>query len=78
MPMPRSFGSAQVTSRPPMCTLPASASISPAIACSSVDLPQPDGPEQHQEFAFDDVEVELLEDGVGADAHAELLDRRRS
>ena len=44
MPIARSFGSAQVTSRPPMWMLPSSVSTSPAIACSSVDFPQPEGP----------------------------------
>ena len=42
--MPRSFGSSQVTLRPPIQICPAWISISPAMALSKVDLPQPDGP----------------------------------
>src|ERR1700712_830007 len=44
MPMPRSFGSAHVTSRPAISMLPSLTSMSPAMLCSSVDLPQPEGP----------------------------------
>src|SRR6266436_3689639 len=42
--MPRSFGSSQVTFRPPIQIWPAWISIRPAMALSKVDLPQPDGP----------------------------------
>ena len=44
MPMPRSFGSSQVTFLPPIQICPALTSIRPAMALSRVDLPQPDGP----------------------------------
>ena len=39
-------------------------SSSPAIIRSAVDLPQPDGPDEDQELAVGDLEVELL-DGLG-------------
>ena len=44
MPMPRSFGSSQVTFRPSIQIWPSLMSSRPAIALSNVDLPQPDGP----------------------------------
>ena len=44
MAMPRSLGSSQVTLRPPIQIWPVSTSSRPAIALSSVDLPQPEGP----------------------------------
>src|SRR6266702_7745383 len=42
--MRRSFGSAQVISSPAISMLPSAASIRPAMLCSKVDLPQPEGP----------------------------------
>src|SRR5262245_58617588 len=44
MPMPRSFGSSQVTFLPLMKIWPAETSSSPAMQLSRVDLPQPEGP----------------------------------
>src|SRR5437868_15214796 len=44
MAMSRSLGSSQVTLRPPIQIWPALTSMSPAMALSRVDLPQPDGP----------------------------------
>src|SRR3954471_21347773 len=44
MAMPRSFGSSQVTLRPPIQICPVSTSSRPAMALRSVDLPQPEGP----------------------------------
>ena len=44
MPMPRWLGSVQVMSWPPMATVPSQTSTSPAMLCSKVDLPQPEGP----------------------------------
>ena len=44
MPMPRSFGSSQVTFLPLMKICPADTSSRPAMQLSRVDLPQPDGP----------------------------------
>ena len=40
----RSDGASAVTSRPPMWTVPPLIDSSPAIARSSVDFPQPEGP----------------------------------
>src|ERR1700730_2727551 len=42
--MSRSFGSSAVTSRPPIKSLPEETLSRPAIICSVVVLPQPDGP----------------------------------
>src|SRR6185437_1301009 len=42
--MPRSLGSAHVMSSPAISMLPSLTSIKPAMLCSNVDLPQPDGP----------------------------------
>ena len=44
MAMPRSLGSSQVTLRSPIQIWPVSTSSRPAMALSSVDLPQPEGP----------------------------------
>ena len=44
MPMPRSFGSSQVTFLPLMKIWPSDTSSRPAMQLSRVDLPQPDGP----------------------------------
>src|ERR1700722_17511330 len=44
MAMPRLLGSRGVTSAPSISITPASVSSRPAMAFSSVDLPQPDGP----------------------------------
>ena len=52
MPMPRSFGSSQVTLRPPIQICPALTSSRPAMALSSVDLPQPDGPSRTMNSPF--------------------------
>ena len=41
--------------------LPSVTSSSPAIMFSVVDLPQPEGPEQHQELLVGDVEVQVLQ-----------------
>ena len=60
MPMPRSAGSSQVTFLSPIQIWPASMSSRPAMAFSSVDLPQPDGAEKHDELARLDLEVEVL------------------
>ena len=52
MPMPRSFGSSQVTLRPSIQTWPALTSSRPAMALSSVDFPQPDGPSRTMNSPF--------------------------
>ena len=35
-------------------------SSSPTIMCSSVDFPQPDGPDEDHELAVGDLEVDVL------------------
>ena len=75
MPMPRSFGSSQVTFLPLIQIWPSVMSSRPAMQLSSVDLPQPDGPEQHDELALGDVEVELVQDVDAAVGEVQVLDR---
>ena len=75
MASPRSLGSRSVTSRSPIVIGPAVTSSRPASRLSSVVLPQPEGPEQDQELAVVDLEVEVLEHGhaaVGLDDVFEL------
>ena len=60
MPMPRSFGSSQVTFLPSIQICPALMSSRPAMALSSVDLPQPDGPSSTMNSPLRDLEVEVL------------------
>ena len=62
MPMPRSFGSSQVTFLPLMKICPSVMSSRPAMQLSSVDLPQPDGPSRTMNSPSVDVEVEVLQD----------------
>ncbi len=44
MAMSRSLGATSLTTRPPMDSVPALISSSPATIRNKVDLPQPDGP----------------------------------
>jgi hypothetical protein len=44
MPTLRFQGGVPVTSRPPMCSVPACCWLKPAMRRSSVDLPDPEGP----------------------------------
>ena len=46
-----------------MRTVPAVTSSSPAIMRSSVDLPQPDGPDEHDELAVADPEAHVVDRG---------------
>jgi hypothetical protein len=55
------LGSDQVTLLPLMKIWPSETSSRPAMQLSRVDLPQPEEPEKHQELAFIDVEIEVLE-----------------
>ena len=63
-------GSSQVTFLSPIQIWPASMSSSPAMALSSVDLPQPDASEEDDELALLDLEVEVLE-------HLQVAEARR-
>src|SRR5690606_36819632 len=52
MPMPRSFGSSQVTFLPLMKIWPSDTSSRPAMQLSKVDLPQPEGPSSTRNSPF--------------------------
>src|SRR6185369_3634532 len=52
MPRPRVFGLAWVMSRPSRVMRPALTSANPAIICSVVVLPQPDGPSSDTNSPF--------------------------
>ena len=67
--MSRSFGERALTTRSPIETVPPEIVSSPATIRSAVVLPQPDGPDEHEELAVGDVEREAL-DGV----HVALVD----
>ena len=78
--MSRSFGGTSLTTRPPIAISPSVISSSPAIIRSRVDLPQPDGPDEHDELAVGDVDVDAVDDLGAAEPllHAADLDRRHS
>ena len=63
----RLCGGVLVTSSPPTRIVPDVGSLKPAIIRSVVVLPQPDGPEQREELAARDVEVEVVDDGRAAE-----------
>ena len=79
MAMRRCAGGVSVTSTPSMKHWPSVISSSPAIILSSVDLPQPDGPEQCGERAFLDREAQIGDrrDRAVALGHAPQFDMRR-
>src|SRR6266516_15109 len=52
MPSPRAAGLILVRSRPPRLIIPALGSTKPAIICSVVVLPQPDGPRRDTNSPF--------------------------
>jgi hypothetical protein len=58
MAMSRSFGGTSLTTSPPIRISPPVMSSRPAIMRSVVDLPQPDGPDQHHELVVGDVEID--------------------
>ena len=59
--MSRWRGASSVTSTPPIETAPAVTSSSPAIIRSSVDLPHPDGPDEHHELAVGHLERDVVD-----------------
>ena len=58
MAMSRSFGGTSLTTSPSIAISPPLISSSPAIIRSVVVLPQPDGPDQHDELLVGDVEID--------------------
>ena len=65
--MSRSRGRTLLTSRSPMRIAPSSSGSRPASIRSAVDLPEPGRPDEHEQLAVADVEVELVDGGdVGA------------
>ena len=74
MPMPRSFGSSQVTLRSLIRICPALMSSRPAMQFSSVDLPQPDGPSSTMNSPGSISQIEVLEHLDGAVVDAQLAD----
>ena len=71
--MSRSFGGTRLTTRAADRDLAVPISSSPAIIRSSVDLPQPDGPDQHAELAVGDLDVDAADHVRGT----EVLVHRR-
>ncbi len=59
----RSNGGRPDTSAPPSSIRPSSGRSKPAIIRSVVVLPEPDGPEQREELAARDVEVDAVDGG---------------
>ena len=53
-----SFGGTSLTTSPPIMMSPSEMSSRPAIIRSVVDLPQPDGPDQHDKLMVGDVEID--------------------
>ena len=62
MAMSRSFGGTLFTTRSPIRMSPCEICSSPAIMRSSVDFPQPDGPDEDHELAVADVDVDAVDD----------------
>ena len=60
MAMSRSRGGTSLTTSPPIQISPSVISSRPAIMRSVVDLPQPDGPDQHDELVIGDLQVDAL------------------
>ncbi len=61
MPTSRLCGARRMTSLSPNRMLPSSGRMKPASTIRSVVLPEPDGPEQRQELAASNVEVDVVE-----------------
>ena len=67
----RSRGALSLTRLPPISMSPEVMSSRPTIMRSSVDFPQPDGPDEDHELAVGDVEADVVD---GREAVAVLLD----
>ena len=75
--MSRSFDSTSLTTLAVDRDLPPVMSSSPASMRSSVDLPQPDGPDQHHELAVGDVEADAVDDLGRAEGLLDVAGTRR-
>ena len=75
MPMPRSAGSSQVTFLSPIQICPASMSSRPAMAFSSVDLPQPEAPRRTMNSPASTSRSRSSQHLEVAEGDAELADR---
>ncbi len=75
MPMPRSLGSSQVTFLLPMMIWPSETSSRPAMQLRAGSTCSASGrPEQHQELALPDIEVEVLDHLHRAEAERQISD----
>ena len=67
MASPRCAGPTLVMSLASISTWPEVTSSRPAMSRSRVDLPQPDGPDEHRELAVLDVEIDAVDHVDGAE-----------
>ena len=74
MPMPRSFGSSQVTFLPLMKIWPSETSSRPAMQLSSVDLPQPDGPSSTRNSPSPTSRLSVFSTAIAAEIQRQVLD----
>ena len=72
MAMSRSFGGTLLTTRSPIRMSPCEICSSPAIIRSSVDFPQPDGPDENDELAVGDVDIHPVDDLHRAEGFADV------
>ena len=75
MPMPRSFGSSQVTFLPLMKIWPAETSSRPAMQLSKVDLPQPDGPSSTMNSPSATSRLSFFSTSIGAEVQRQVRDQ---
>ena len=73
MASPRCAGPTFVMSLASMSTCPEVTSSRPAMRRRSVDLPQPDGPDEHRELAVLDIEIDAVDDADRAERLAHVL-----
>ena len=74
MAMPRSLGSSQVTLLLADPDLAVSTSSRPAMALSSVDLPQPEGPSSTRNSPRSTSSSQAVEDAHGLEGHRDVAD----
>ncbi len=73
MASPRCAGPTFVMSLASISTCPEVTSSRPAMRRRSVDLPQPDGPDEHRELAVLDIEIDAVDDADCAKRLAHVL-----